>query len=88
MCHQISFFLDSYLEKQQCGFRKGCSIQYCMLVMLEKWKNAVGKGVLLGIIKRFFLMSPELQIMCISLWSILLVCSVVTTGGWFICRHK
>ena len=36
MFRQISRFMDSYLTKQQCGFRKGCSPQYCLLVMLEK----------------------------------------------------
>ena len=36
--------MDSYLSKQQYGFRKGYSTQYCLLVMLEKWKNAVDKG--------------------------------------------
>ena len=30
--------------KQQCGFRKGYSPQYCLLVMPEKWKNAVYEG--------------------------------------------
>ena len=37
MFPQISCFMDSYLEKQQCGLRKGYSTQY---YMLEKWKNA------------------------------------------------
>ena len=31
-------------SKQQCGFRKGYSTQYCLLSMLEKWKSAVDKG--------------------------------------------
>ena len=48
MFHQISSFLDYYLAKQQCGFRKGCSAQYCLLVMLERKKKAVGKGKRFG----------------------------------------
>ena len=40
---KFSSFMDSCLSKQQCGFRKGYSPQYCLLVMLEKWKNAVDK---------------------------------------------
>ena len=36
MFRQISSFMDSYLSKQQCGFRKGYSPRYCLLVMLEK----------------------------------------------------
>ena len=45
---QISSFLDSYLSKQQCGFRKGYRPQYCLLVVLEKWKNAVDKEKCFG----------------------------------------
>ena len=48
MFRQISSFMDSYLSKQQCGFRKGYRPQYCLLVMLEKWKNAVDKGKCFG----------------------------------------
>ena len=43
MLRQISSFMGSYLSKHQFGFRKGYSPQYCLLVMLEKWKNAVDK---------------------------------------------
>ena len=48
MFRQISSFMDSYLSNEQCGFRKGYSPQYCLLVMLEKWKNAVDKGKWFG----------------------------------------
>ena len=48
MFRQISSSMDSYLSKQQCGFWKGYSTQYCLLVMLEKWKNAVYKGKCFG----------------------------------------
>ena len=44
MFRQISSFMDSYLSKQRCGFRKGYSPQYCLLVMPEKWKNTVDEG--------------------------------------------
>ena len=44
MFHQISSFLDYYLVKQQCGFRKGCSAQYCLLVMLERKKKSSRQG--------------------------------------------
>ena len=33
-----------FLSKYQCGFRKSCSTQHCLLAMLEKWKSAVNKG--------------------------------------------
>ena len=38
---QLSNFMDPFLSKYQCGFRKGYSTQYCLLAMLEKWKSAV-----------------------------------------------
>ena len=41
---QLSNFMDQFLSKYQCGFRKGYSTQYCLLAMLEKWKSAVDKG--------------------------------------------
>ena len=36
--------MDFYLSKQQCGFRKGYSPQYWLLVMPGKLRNAVDKG--------------------------------------------
>ena len=44
MFPEISSFMDSYLAKHQGGFEKGYSTQYCLLVMLEKWKNVEDKG--------------------------------------------
>ena len=45
---QISNFMEPFFSKQQCGFRKGYSTQYCFLSMLEKWKSAVDKGKYFG----------------------------------------
>ena len=45
---QISNFMEPLFSKQQCGFRKGYSTQYCLLSMLEKWKSAVDKGKYFG----------------------------------------
>ena len=64
---QISSFMDSYLAKQQFGFRNGYSSQYCLLVMLDKWKNAVDKGKQFGALltdlsKTFDCLSHELLI--------------------------
>ena len=28
-------------SKFQCGFRKGYSAEYCMLLLLEKWKKCI-----------------------------------------------
>ena len=67
MFRQISSSMNSYLLKQQFGFRKGYSTQYCLLVMLEKWKNAVDKGKCFGALltdfsKAFDCLSHELLI--------------------------
>ena len=40
--------MEPFFSKQQCGFRKGYSTQYCLLSMLEKWKSAVDKGKYFG----------------------------------------
>ena len=67
MFRQNSSFMDSYLSKQQCGFRKGYSKHYCLLVMLEKLQNAVHEGKCFGalltdLLKAFDCLSHELLI--------------------------
>ena len=62
---QLSNFMDPFLSKYQCGFRKGYSTQYCLLAMLEKWKSAVDKGKSFGALltdlsKAFDCLSHEL----------------------------
>ena len=62
---QISDFMDTFLSKYQCGFRKGYSTQYCLLAMLEKWKSAVDKlksfgALLTDLSKAFDCLSHEL----------------------------
>ena len=54
-----------FLSKYQCGFRKGCSMQHCLLAILEKWKSAVDKEKLLSVLlidlpKEFDCLSHEL----------------------------
>ena len=41
---QMSVYIDKFLSDQQCGFRKRHSTQHCLFILLEKWKNSVGKG--------------------------------------------
>ena len=47
---QISNYIESFLSKYQCGFRKGYSAQHCLLFMLEKWKRAIDNGKVFGIL--------------------------------------
>ena len=42
--NQLSKYFDSLLATNQCRFRKGFSSQYCLLVMLEKFKEAIDRG--------------------------------------------
>ena len=42
--NQLSKYFDNLLATNQCGFRKGFSSQYCLLVMLEKFKKAIDGG--------------------------------------------
>ena len=37
-------YFDDILSPSQCGFRKGYSTQHCLLVMIEKFKESVGKS--------------------------------------------
>ena len=47
-CNQITSFMDQFLSKYQCGFRKGFNAQHCLLAMLEKWKKAVDTKKVFG----------------------------------------
>ena len=42
--------MEPFFSKQQCGFRKSYSTQYCLLSMFEKNKSAVDKGKYFGAI--------------------------------------
>ena len=37
-------YFDKTLSKYQCGFRQGYNIQHCLLLMVEKQKEALDKG--------------------------------------------
>ena len=41
-------YVDKYLSPYLFGFRKGYSTEYCLIVMLEKWKNALDQGKFAG----------------------------------------
>ena len=50
MFAQMSTFFYICFLNQPCGFRKGYSTQYCVLVMLEMWKSemSVDKSKVFG----------------------------------------
>ena len=37
ICRQLSNHFDDILSKFQCSFRKGYSLQHCLLLMIYKW---------------------------------------------------
>ena len=43
-------YMNNKLSSCLCGFRKGYSSQYCLMLMLEKWKEALDKKKLAGAI--------------------------------------
>ena len=45
--HLLEFF-DNILFKFQCGFRKVCGTQHCLLLMLEIWKGATDNNKAFG----------------------------------------
>ena len=44
MYKQLYLHLETILSSSQCGFRKGYSSQHCLLVIIEKLKEAVSNG--------------------------------------------
>ena len=44
MYNQLYEHFDNILFPSQCAFRKGYSAQHCLLVMIEKFKEAVDRG--------------------------------------------
>ena len=49
---QIYAYNDSIISKAQCSFRKGCSTQYSIIAMIEKWRRNLDPG---GICAAFFI---------------------------------
>ena len=52
ICRQLLNRFYNILSKFQCGFRKGYSLQHCLLLMSmrDKWKEAVDNNKVLGIV--------------------------------------
>ena len=56
--NQMHSFIESKLSIDQCGFRKGYSAQYCLIILIEKWRASVDNngsaGVLLTDLSKAF----------------------------------
>ena len=56
--NQMHDFIESKLSNEQCGFRKGYSAQYCLIVLIEKWRTSIDNkcsaGVLLTDLSKAF----------------------------------
>ena len=48
MFQQISEVFENIFSQNRCGFRKGQSLQQCLLAMLEKWKRSADSGKAFG----------------------------------------
>ena len=48
MYDQMYKYFYQILSKYQCGFRQDYNTQHCLLMMVEKWKEALDKGSLGG----------------------------------------
>ena len=45
---QILIFVEQYLSPYLCGFMKGNSTQYCLIIMLERWKKGLDNRKIAG----------------------------------------
>ena len=48
--NQMYIYFHQFLFKYQCSFRQGYNTQHCLLMMIEKWKEALDKGSLGGVL--------------------------------------
>ena len=65
MFRQINEYMNAFLSRHKCSFRKGCNTQQCLFTMLEKWKSAVDNkktfgALLTDLSKAFDCLSHEL----------------------------
>ena len=48
--YQINDFMNPKLSQNQCGFRKGFSAQYCLILMLENWRKSLDNKGFCGVL--------------------------------------
>ena len=59
--NQLYSYVDNILSPNQSGFRNGDSAQQCLLVMIEKFKESIDKGVHLTDLQKAFDCIDDLQ---------------------------
>ena len=67
MFKQLYEYFEKFLLPSQCGFRKGFSVQHCLIIMIEKFKQMLDKGNQFGALftdlsKAFDCLDPKLLI--------------------------
>ena len=69
--YQLNDYFESKFSNFRCGFRKRYSAQYCMLLLLEKWKKCIDNigsagALMTDMSKAFDSLSHELLIANLS----------------------
>ena len=64
---QISHYVDLYLSKFLCGYRKGYNAQQALIIMLEKWRTSLdnkgfSEAILMDLPRSFDTLNHELLI--------------------------
>jgi len=64
---QISSYMNKFLSKNLCGYRKGFSSQHALMIMTEKWRKSLDKkgfagALLMDLSKAFDCLDHELLI--------------------------
>ena len=48
MFDQVYEYFNTFLPKQQCGFRQGSKTQHCLLTMTKNWRKYLDKDGING----------------------------------------
>ena len=77
ICRQLSNQFGKILSKFQCGFRKGYSPHYCLLLMIDKWEKTVdihkvSRAVLTDLSKAFECICHDLLIATLNAYGLFL----------------
>ena len=67
MSAQMHSYMNQYLPPYLCGFRKDYCAQYCLTIMIERWKKALDQklnagSLLTDLYKAFDCINYDLQL--------------------------